>query len=292
MQKKKSLDLSLILQGPKSISSENVLKLFHYTHDSKKISIVGENRVVFQLSRVDEFLDKNEGVQILEPYYHACGQLYEDGTINKTFYEQLIGIKQKDLFDKFVGSWVLCFSKNGNSIFLKRRYAAGNGWILGINFDYLDDIAVELPEEYGYCYLYEVKYSLRGIVREFRNALKKYYTHYVQHNSSNNGDSVKQDIVEWLCQYSLIYKNQDYKSEEEIRLVCKFKSDFSVWEDTSRGIKFETSINGYSPMVKMILDKRHLIYETQKIDVCFDTKLNKSMLCRDEIQKVFKKWLK
>ena len=152
----------------------------------------------------------------------------------------------------------------------------------------MDDIAVELPEEYGYCYLYEVKYSLRGIIREFGNALKKYYTHYVQHNPSNNGDSVKQDIVEWLCQYSLIYKNQDYKSEEEIRFVCKFKSDFLGWEHTSRGIKFETSINGYSPMVKMILDKRHLIYETQKIDVCFDTKLNKSMLCRDEIQKVFK----
>ena len=172
MRKKKYLDLSLILQGPNSISSENVLKLFHYTHDSKKDFIVGEDKVVFHLSRVDEFLDKNEGIQILEPYYHACGQLYEDGDINKPFYEQLVSIKQKDLFDKFVGSWVLCFSKNGNSKFLKRRYAAGDGWILGINFDCLDDIAIELPEGYGSCYLYEVKYSLRGIIQELRNALK------------------------------------------------------------------------------------------------------------------------
>jgi len=275
------------LKSPKNISSQNIGKLFHYTYGEKKEKIVGQNEVVFQLSRVDEFLDKNEGFHVLEPYYHACGDLYEDQIIDEDFYRILRSINQNDIANIFSGSWVLCFSKNGNSTFLKRRYAAGEGWILGILFSYLDDVCINFPEDYGMIDLYEVEYSFKKLLRFMKNAIAKYYKLYKQEPIEDF--ICKNEIAAWLSEYSLIYKSADYKSEEEIRLVCKFTPNFSVWENKEYKIKFESSVSGYNASIKMILSKDRLIYASQKPALCFDTKLNKTILRGEEIHKVFER---
>ena len=215
------------LCSPRNISSENVGKLFHYTYDEKKGKIVSQDNVVFKLSRIDQFLDRNEGFHILEPFYHACGDLYENKIIDENFYKTLLSIKQYDILNSFLGVWVLCFSKNGNSVFLKRRYAAGKGWILGIVSNCLDEICIDFPGNYGTINLYEVVYSFNKMVRVIENAIKKYYKHYK--NEPTEQSVCKQEIASWLGEYSLIYKSADYKFEEEIRLVCKFVPDFIGW---------------------------------------------------------------
>lgn len=280
-------NLWMSLKAPDNLSSECVCKLFHYTNNVKKEKIADGCNLVFKLSRVDDFLDRNEGFQILEPYYHACGHLYESGVIDKVFYELLIDIKQKDLLDGFSGAWIMCFSKNGNSPYMKRRYAAGDGWIFGINLDQLYGACIDFPADYGSIGLYEVEYSFNKLFSVFKKSLKKYYELYKQ---VKNGDlMVKRDIVNWLCEYSLIYKSSDYKPEEEIRLVCKFSSDFTRWENHEDGIRFESFVNGYDAVVKMILDKKWLIYEAQNLDICLDTKLNKTIIHDYELRKVLSK---
>lgn len=275
-----------VLSSPQNVSSENIGYLFHYTYEDKKEKIVAQDKVVFQLSRVDEFLDKNEGFQILEPFYHACGDLYENGVIAEPFYKILVSIKQKDLSNSFSGAWVLCFSKNGNSNFLKRRYAAGNGWILGLRFNNLDDICTEFPEEFGTITLYEIRYSFDKLLRIIKSTIKKYYKLYKQ--APTEDSLCKKMITRWLSEYSLIYKSTDYKLEEEIRLLCKFAPDFSSWKNEKYGVQFESSVNGYCANVKMILDKKRLIYASQKLDTPFDTRLNKTIIAGHEIHTVLK----
>lgn len=277
-----------ILHHPQNVPSANIAKLFHYTYDENKRKIVGQDKVVFQLSRVDKFLDRNEGYQILEPYYHACGELYENKVIDKNFYKLLVSIGQDDLSKFWGNAWVICFSKNGNSPFLKRRYAAGDGWILGILFNFVDNICINIPDDCEICVdLYEIRYSLNKMCRIIKKALTSYYALYKQESAE---DSVcKLEITEWLGAYSMIYKSADYKPEEEIRLVCTFPPDFSSWESEDHEVQFKSSVDGYDAKMQMILSKGKLIYQSQELNPLFDTVLNKTMLRGEDIRKALQR---
>ena len=276
--------LCKILKSPQNVSGENVSHIFHYTYEDNKEKITFHDKAVFLLSRIDHLLDENEGIQILEPYYHACGALVEDEHIDKDFYKILRSVNKEDINNTLSNTWVLCFSKNGNSNFLKRRYAAGDGWILGINFGYLKDVCMDFPNDYGTIDLYEVKYSFKYLMRFMKTSISKYYEFCKQ--EPIDADRCKKEIVNWLSAYSFIYKNADYKQEEEIRLVCKFDSDF-LWKSEDHGVQFESSVIGGEPTIKIVLDKEKLVYESQKLEKCFDTRLNKTILSGEEIRKVF-----
>jgi len=278
------------LQSPQPFSDANVCNtLFHYTYDANKVKIVGQNEVVLKLSRVDKFLDKNEGYQILEPYYHACGDLYESGSIDKGFYLILRGINEKDLQSYFSNVWVVCFSKNGNSNFIKRRYAAGDGWILGISFDRLHTVDTgifcaecnsvrednnEFDGDFSLC---EVRYSFDEMFEFIKKSLYVYYKIYEskQIYDDKTKEEIVVDITNWLKEFCLYYKNPLYEREEEIRLVCKLKSEFSSWEDPENGIQIQSSIDGYDAVIEMLLDKNWLVYESQKPDRYSNSELNR-----------------
>ena len=266
--------------------------LFHYTNDSKKEKIVSENEVILKLSRVDKFLDKNEGYQILEPYYHACGHLYEIGAINKDFYLTLRNIKEKDLQSHFSNVWVICFSKNGCSEFMKRRYAAGDGWILGISFDRLHTVDTgvfsaeynsnsEYNNEFnGFFSLLEVRYSFEEMFEFIKERVNEYYKIYKSKQIYNDKtkERIVLDITNWLEEFCLLYKNPLYEPEEEIRLICKPNKEFSSFEDAESGIKIKTIFDGDDVTIEMVLDKNWLIYETQNLNDGLDAKLNKVII--------------
>jgi hypothetical protein len=244
------------------------------------------------LSRVDKFLDKNEGYQILEPYYHACGHLYEIGVIDKDFYLILRGINEKDIQSHFSNVWVICFSKNGNSEFMKRRYAAGDGWILGISFDRLHTVDTGVfsaesnfvrednNEFEGDFSLLEVRYSFEEMFEFIKERINEYYKIYKSKQTYNDKtkERIVLDITNWLEEFCLLYKNPLYKQEEEIRLICKPNKGFSSWEDAESGIKIKTIFDGDDVTIEMVLDKNWLIFETQNLNDGLDTKLNKVII--------------
>ena len=81
------VDFYVCFEGIFDITHIEALKLFHYTSKDKKEKILGNDKLVLWFSRADKFLDKNEGTQILEPYYYACGELYDKKVIEKNFYD-------------------------------------------------------------------------------------------------------------------------------------------------------------------------------------------------------------
>lgn len=284
MEKELLINVHSALKLPRRISSECIHRLFHYTNYKSKAEIVGDKNIVFKPSRVDKFLDKNEGIQILEPYYHACGDLYESGVIDKNFFLILKEIKEEDLLARFSNTWVLSFSKNANSTFMKRRYAAGDGWILGIPFDLLDYVCIDFPEKSGIIDLYEVEYSFDKVFLFIKESLSEYYEIYKSNsNYSCDSENIIKDIVAWLGAQSLVYKSPIYKQEEEIRLVCKFAPGFTSYKSRKHNVEFKSSIDGYNAVMEIIFDKKYLTYESQNLNDCFDVKLNKTILARDEI---------
>ena len=80
------VDFYVCFEGISDITHIEALKLFHYTSKDKKEKIFGNDKLVLWFSRADKFLDKNEGTQILEPYYYACGELYDKKVIGLLLY--------------------------------------------------------------------------------------------------------------------------------------------------------------------------------------------------------------
>ena len=74
--------------------------------------------------------------------------------------------------------------------------------------------------------------------------------------------------------------------EEEIRLICKLAPHFSSWKNEEHGVQFESSVSGYDAVVRITMDKKHLTYATQELDVYFDAPLNKTILTNFDIRKV------
>ena len=159
---------------------------------------------------------------------------------------------------------------------MKRRYAAGNGWILGVCFGYLSNVCTAASDDCERIELYEMRYSFGDLLEIMKHDLTEYYVFCQKERAAN--DVYKLEISDWLGRYSLIYKGEDYQLEEEIRLVCEFPSDFSAWENKKHGVQFKASVSGYDASVKMSLDKKKLVYASQKLGAGFDTSMNKQII--------------
>ena len=114
-------------------TDDQCIRLFHYTTNESKEKIVNADSITFKFSNANDFLDKNEGIHIMEPFYHACGTMYERGEIDGSFYAMLKNIQAKDIVENVETAWILCFSRDGCSQFLKERYAPKDGWVLALN---------------------------------------------------------------------------------------------------------------------------------------------------------------
>ena len=276
------------LTDQKRVKSENLCSLYHYTNNVKKHQIVKENNITLKLSCVNDFLDKNECIQVLEPFYYVCGELYNEKIIDDDFYKLLKGIQKEDLNKNISSMWVLCFSKDGNSEFMKNRYAPNDGWILEFNFAFFEDLCYNFPKNLGEINVYEMNYSFKNMSSVFKRELRKAFDIY-KNLKQVDAVGTKRVIVDWLKTYSLCYKSADYRFEDEVRIVCEFKPCFSFWEDDENGVKIKKEINGNRNTVNVILDKKHLKAEMQQLDVFCCKEMNKTVITGEEIRAIYKK---
>lgn len=282
------ISLCKILSGELKNRYIKQSKLFHYTKNENKEKIVCSNHIELKFSLAKDFLDKNEGIQILEPFYHACGILYEEDKIDVHFYNLLKSITQKDLLSGTQGCWIFCFSKNGNSSFLKRRYAAQNGWILSFPVTLYDDICIEIPDCLDEFDLFDVEYSFKKVVNKIKTKLLKCYQLYQEVICDDKYDVFKEEILQWLMRCSFSYKGTDYKFEEEIRLLVRCNSGNFVWENEQHTIKMEMVTREDQASLIMTLDLQYLLMQTQEISKYFGTALNRQFLSAQEIRKALK----
>ena len=140
-------------------------QLYHYTNAVANQKILDGKTLNFQLTKTDAFLDKNEGTSILEPYYHACGHLYETGKIDSEFFLIARSITAQMLRDHDTDLWALCLTPHGCSSFMKERYAPNDGWILSFTSDALAELCFAFPKKYGWFERIQIQYSFKKMKR-------------------------------------------------------------------------------------------------------------------------------
>ena len=292
MLKCKSLNAwgwDLCLHRFEELESKQFLNLFHYTTDANKNRIVSENGIDFKFSRAEKFLDKNEGVQIMEPFYHACGRLHEYGEIDDEFFGVIRSIVVDDMENE-EDLWILCLSQNGCSSYMKERYASRNGWIIGVQAHALKDLKFDFDNALGDIRIVAVQYSHAKMRRIFESDLKKLYRWYCNDKKKNTFGSkkalrqrLKDVIIGRLSFYRYCYKNSDYKHEEEIRVLVNIKPGFVEWSSPNNDISLQRGKDNKKIELHLILGHEYKYLVSQKVNWVNSTKLNKSFVTEKEI---------
>ena len=170
--------LDVIFSFPEFRPQHFCTQYYHYTFAKGKEGIVHGKELEFLMSKTTDFLDRNEGTSILEPYYHACGHLYETGKIDSDFFMIARRITAGMLRRHHSDLWALCLTPHGCSTFMKERYAPNDGWIISFQSLALLDLQSVFPKEYGRFESIQIQYSFNEMQRLMEDILKKSYDAY------------------------------------------------------------------------------------------------------------------
>ena len=269
------------------------LVLYHYTNDEAKNKIVDEERqtVTLRFTRASQFTDKNECIHIIEPYVHAYGCLYDSGAISKDFYLFLKSIKADSLNPGHKDPWIICFTAEGNSKFMKEKYAPGDGWLielLKLPFDSLEsNFALSDTMYPNYIFLADVEYSYSKMKTLIQEMLSHLYRCY---QNDTNSKEEKQKlaytaVVQYLSMYNFFYKSESYKDEKEIRLVCNINPDLRKWNDPD---DINTLLYFENDYLFLKLSGNSYRQSFHNLDVYNSIELNKQMITGQEIRDVLK----
>lgn len=272
---------------PKNQNNDQYSAFYHYTNAEAKNCISREDHTLdFRFSRIDKFLDKNEGNHILEPYIYSCGRLYNNEKINESFYKMICDIKKNfDSHIQKVGKsvWVLCYSTDGNSLYMKEKFAPRDGWIISVNGLAQKDLRRDFVNSGSVTFeCFEVVYSFKKMASLIEKELLKLYSFYNKDNSLDKDEKLKELILNLLFQYSPIYKGLEYKEEREIRFIVSVYNEF-------HNIQFDS--------IRLFMEKHHLhlrlnskyfLEASQNINKFWKYSINKYILTAEEIQKALR----
>lgn len=266
-------------------------QLYHYTNTDAKQKIVDGKKLDFQLTKTDAFLDKNEGTSILEPYYHACGHLYETGKIDSEFFLIARSITAQMLRNHVADLWALCLTPHGCSSFMKERYAPNDGWIISFTSDALAELWLAFPKKYGRFERIQIQYSFKIMKRRLESILKRIFNAYKK-DSKAQVPNLREEVTKLLLRivyfYGLRYKGRDYKEEKEVRLLLRLEKNVRpfIWTSKVKNLEVRFSNNGGKESVHLIFGSPYFYQATQEMSLYNDERLNSSSLTSETIQKV------
>ena len=266
-------------------------QLYHYTNADAQQKIVDGKKLDFQLTKTDAFLDKNEGTSILEPYYHACGHLYETGKIDSEFFLIARSITAQMLRNHVADLWALCLTPHGCSSFMKERYAPNDGWIISFTSDALAELWLAFPKKYGRFERIQIQYSFKIMKRRLESILKRIFNAYKK-DSKAQVPNLREEVTKLLLRivyfYGLRYKGRDYKEEKEVRLLLRLEKNVRpfIWTSKVKNLEVRFSNNGGKESVHLIFGSPYFYQATQEMSLYNDERLNSSSLTSETIQKV------
>lgn len=210
--------------------------IYHYTSPQGLLGILENKQVVFWFSRYDCMNDISEGKNVLEVYKDVCSELISEKKMEVDFVEVIkrIEVDDRELFvaysqenemfnvrSSFAEKYICCFSKNQDSLPMWNYYTKSGryeGYNIGVSFFETQHKGIQ--EYFGKDYsfrLYRVIYNeddKKSVLRkEIEECYEKYKSGFVSLNS------IKTVLIQLLNNCSLIFKNNSFQHEEEIRAV-------------------------------------------------------------------------
>ena len=258
-------------------------QLYHYTNEVANQKTLDGKTLNFQLTKTDAFLDKNEGTSILEPYYHACGHLYETGKIDSEFFLIARSITAQMLRNHVADLWALCLTPHGCSSFMKERYAPNDGWILSFTSDALAELRLAFPKKYGRFERIQIQYSFKKMKRLMESILKKIFYAYkkdLETQLPNVREAVTKLLLHIVYYYGLRYKGKEYQEEKEVRLLFRLAKNVRpfIWTSNVKNLEVRFSNNGGEESVHLILGSPYFYQATQEMSIYNDERLNSPRL--------------
>lgn len=239
--------------------------LFHYTKNEAIKKIVKDDCLDLRFSRAEDFLDKNEGLAILEPYYHAIGHLFDIGVIDEKFYKIAKEISARNIPESQRRPWILCMSANGNSDFMKERYAPYNGWIISIDPAALADVQRKIPSDVIDFRVIQASYSFSSMKEKLEGDIVNIYDFYNRNREDDVTDKVKNLIMQELLYYNFCYKSSSFSREEEIRIICTLSDGFSFREADDGTHKFKFVSEKGEVYLHWIMNKAYCVGASQQM---------------------------
>lgn len=242
------------------------ISYYHYTKSDIINKIIGE-KIDFMFTRSKDFLDKNEGSHILEPYIHALGSLYNKNLINKSFYDLLRKINNKRLNQNAKNKWILCFSRDGCSKYMKEKYAPNDGKIININPEPFEILSTYSDVNKLYVNIYDIDYSYKQMKKHLEKKIKYIYECYKKDVENSEVTITKlnkqvKEIMEMdLSILQFFYKSEIYKEEKEIRVLCEVHDEFEeeITKDSDDEIKLCFKTINRKRNLHIEFDKKYLL---------------------------------
>ena len=208
--------------------------IFHYTSPVGFESILFRNSQKIELwaSRNDCLNDMSEGTLALEIYKEVCSDMRECGEIEGQFYDLIKDVTPAHtmlMWHKSNGvntltvaeyeRYICSFSKNRDSLAMWNYYSKGNmyeGFNLGFYTRMLEESVNEHLDSYETrIHMYPVAYekeSQKELIHDFIANLAECY-------EVGDETSVRYTVSNQLVQWSLVFKSEHFKHEEEVRLI-------------------------------------------------------------------------
>lgn len=104
---------------------------------------------------------------------------------------------------------------------------------------------------------------------KFKRDLEKIYDRYRKCLNDNVSGSkaetisvLKKLMIQYISMICYSYKSSDYKSEEEIRLICYIEKEFSCWnfEAANINVRMLADIDNNDPKLHLQLEKGKYLY--------------------------------
>ncbi|MGI6671034.1 MAG: DUF2971 domain-containing protein [Christensenellales bacterium] len=219
--------------------------VYHYTSPDGLLGILDEEGIKLWFSKYDCLNDASEGQDITEYYRSACKSLYENHEISDKLYQQIKGLEPDDttlfgfpipdgndkkgpfaILEKVkYDTYICCFSANNNLLPMWNYYVKGNayqGYNIGLKTEMFENTRrnrnIGFYERNGFLYLNigKVIYDSDEKLNVLRQRILLFSDRFRQTSDPKN---LKNNIISMLNTLRIIFKNQAFKHEEEIRAI-------------------------------------------------------------------------
>lgn len=248
--------------------------IYHYTSESGFNSILfnsnDSENITLWASRYDCLNDKSEGVIILEIYKGTCKELLSDGKIDKTFYDIIVDLKPSDevLFSfkpqqakksamKKCERYIISFSMEEDSLPMWNYYSKGNyyeGFNIGFYSNEIIDMLQDVfADKFVNVWLGPVVYDKGKQKKVISDIILNLYNS----DYANNEKFLIGFISQRLFDLNLVFKNEKYKHENEVRIVIDVAEN-----ENDINVKYRT-YKGYTiPYIEIKISKEKVISVT------------------------------
>lgn len=229
--------------------------IYHYTSESGFNSILFSSNdlenITLWASRYDCLNDKSEGEIILEIYKETCKELLNDRKIDKTFYDIIVDLKlsdevlfsfepqqEKDSEMREYNRYIISFSTEEDSLPMWNYYSKGN-YYEGFNIRFypneiIDTLQNYFKDKFVNVWLGPVVYDKDAQ----KDLTKKLILTLFESYDGENQEFLTDFISRRLLDLSLVFKNEKFKHENEVRIVidvAENENDISVKYRTYKG---------------------------------------------------------